>query len=127
MGTTAVPTGEVKFNRSEAYLIGNMKEGIYLSMEALIISRIDDVVIMRNRRRGSKFADMIVTFSPEMLKNTTIAEQDGDRFFLTGSDKYFASNAGIADAALVTARFKDSPVIRSYFMMLEFPVELGTR
>ena len=44
MGTTAVPTGEVEFNRSEAYLIGNTKEGIYLSMEALIISRIDDAI-----------------------------------------------------------------------------------
>ncbi len=44
MGTTAVPTGEVEFNRSEAYLIGSMKEGIYLSMEALIISRIDDAI-----------------------------------------------------------------------------------
>ena len=44
LGTTAVPTGEVEFDRSEAYQIGNEKNGIYLAMEALVISRIDDAI-----------------------------------------------------------------------------------
>ena len=44
LGTTAVPTGEVEFDRSVAYQIGNEKNGIYLAMEALVISRIDDAI-----------------------------------------------------------------------------------
>lgn len=44
LGTTAVPTGEVEFNNSRAYLVGNSDEGIYLSMEILVISRIDDAI-----------------------------------------------------------------------------------
>lgn len=44
MGTIAVPTGEVEFNDSEGYLIGKPEEGIYLAMEILVISRIDDAI-----------------------------------------------------------------------------------
>lgn len=44
LGTVAVPTGEVEFDRSEAFQIGNQKNGIYLAMEALVISRIDDAI-----------------------------------------------------------------------------------
>lgn len=40
--------------------------------------------------------------------NRTIAKKTSDGYVLTGSDKYFASNAGIADSAIVTARFEDS-------------------
>lgn len=36
--------------------------------------------------------------------NETIAERHGDAWRLQGTEKYFASNAGLADAALVTAR-----------------------
>jgi acyl-CoA dehydrogenase len=41
--------------------------------------------------------------------NTTIAVRGEDGWRLDGSEKYFASNAGIADVALVTARPKDGP------------------
>ncbi len=44
LGTTAVPTGEVEFNNSQAFLIGNQEDGVYLSMEILVISRIDDAI-----------------------------------------------------------------------------------
>lgn len=44
LGTTAVPTGEVEFRKSEAYRIGSGTNGIYLAMEALVISRIDDAI-----------------------------------------------------------------------------------
>lgn len=40
--------------------------------------------------------------------NRTVAVRSGDSYALTGSDKYFASNAGIADAAIVTARLEQS-------------------
>lgn len=36
--------------------------------------------------------------------NTTVASKEGDGWRLYGEDKYFASNAGIADLALITAR-----------------------
>ncbi len=36
--------------------------------------------------------------------NETVAYKDGDVWRLQGTEKYFASNAGLADAALVTAR-----------------------
>ncbi len=41
--------------------------------------------------------------------NSTIALKKGDKYYLTGEDKYFASNAGVADAAVVTARIDGSP------------------
>lgn len=44
LGTTAVPTGEVEFHDSTAYLLGKPDEGIYLAMEVLVISRIDDAI-----------------------------------------------------------------------------------
>lgn len=36
--------------------------------------------------------------------NTTTAKQDGNEWFIDGDSKYFSSNAGLADIALVTAR-----------------------
>ncbi len=44
MGTIAVPTGEVEFSDSEAYILGNGKNGIQIAMEILTISRIDDAI-----------------------------------------------------------------------------------
>lgn len=41
--------------------------------------------------------------------NRTLARQEGDRWRLYGDHKYFASNAGLADAALVTARPEGAP------------------
>lgn len=44
MGTVAVPTGEVEFDSSMGYLLGNEGQGIYIAMEILTISRIDDAI-----------------------------------------------------------------------------------
>ncbi|MFQ5864228.1 MAG: acyl-CoA dehydrogenase family protein [bacterium] len=41
--------------------------------------------------------------------NRATAKRDGGRWQLTSQDKYFASNAGIADGALVTARPEGRP------------------
>lgn len=41
--------------------------------------------------------------------NHTLASPDGQGWRLTGADKYFASNAGLADLALVTARPPGAP------------------
>ncbi len=39
-GTIAVPTGEVELEASEAYLLGEPEEGIYYTLEDLMVSRI---------------------------------------------------------------------------------------
>jgi alkylation response protein AidB-like acyl-CoA dehydrogenase len=41
--------------------------------------------------------------------NRATAKRDGSRWHVTSQDKYFASNAGIADGALVTARPEGNP------------------
>jgi len=41
--------------------------------------------------------------------NNTVAVQDGSGWRLSGKDKYFASNAGLADLAVVTARPEGAP------------------
>jgi len=43
-GTISVPTGEVEFHNSEAYLIGELKKGIYYTMEDLMVSRLANSV-----------------------------------------------------------------------------------
>ncbi|WP_028962668.1 acyl-CoA dehydrogenase family protein [Sulfobacillus thermosulfidooxidans] len=42
--TRAVPSGEVELNRSEAYLIGELEEGIYYTLENLTVSRLANAV-----------------------------------------------------------------------------------
>lgn len=42
--------------------------------------------------------------------NNTVAVEKGDKWYLTGTDKYFASDAGIADGAIVTAKYKEGGV-----------------
>lgn len=41
--------------------------------------------------------------------NRTLARRQGEAWRLDGQDKYFASNAGLADWAIVTARPEDAP------------------
>ncbi len=43
-GTISVPTGEVEFHNSEAYLLGEAKKGIYYTMEDLMVSRLANSV-----------------------------------------------------------------------------------
>jgi len=43
-GTISVPTGEVEFNNSEAWLIGEAEKGIYYTLENLMISRLSNAV-----------------------------------------------------------------------------------
>ncbi|MEM3204179.1 MAG: acyl-CoA dehydrogenase family protein [Saccharolobus sp.] len=43
-GTVSVPTGEVEFHNSEAYLLGEQNRGIYYTMEDLVVSRLANSV-----------------------------------------------------------------------------------
>ncbi|MEM3676485.1 MAG: acyl-CoA dehydrogenase family protein [Thermoplasmataceae archaeon] len=44
LGTILVPTGEVVLKNSEGYMLGSEENGIYISLEILEISRIDDAI-----------------------------------------------------------------------------------
>ncbi len=44
IGTRSVPTGEVEFEKSEAYLLGQRDWGIYLILEVLNVSRVANAV-----------------------------------------------------------------------------------
>ena len=43
-GTVSVPTGEVEFHNSEAHPIGDLRKGIYYTMESLMVSRLSNSV-----------------------------------------------------------------------------------
>jgi hypothetical protein len=43
-GTVSVPTGEVEFHSSEAHPIGDLRNGIYYTMENLMVSRLSNAV-----------------------------------------------------------------------------------
>lgn len=43
-GTISVPTGEVEFHDSEAHPIGDLRKGIYYTMENLMVSRLSNAV-----------------------------------------------------------------------------------
>jgi len=43
-GTVSVPTGEVEFKDSEAFLLGDEEKGIYYTMENLMVSRLSNAV-----------------------------------------------------------------------------------
>jgi acyl-CoA dehydrogenase len=43
-GTRAVPTGEVEFEGSEAFLVGKAEEGIYYTLETLTVSRFANAI-----------------------------------------------------------------------------------
>lgn len=44
----------------------------------------------------------------DLGSNETVSVKSGDKFILNGENKYFASNAGLADGAIVTARIEGS-------------------
>lgn len=44
LGVRAVPSGEVEFNGSQAYVVGDPKKGFYYMMEALNLSRVSNAV-----------------------------------------------------------------------------------
>lgn len=49
----------------------------------------------------------------DLGNNTTIAVKNGSIWTLKGSDKYFASDAGLADGAIVTAKIKEGYGVRN--------------
>lgn len=62
---------------------------------------------LKNPWYGATFYSEIQGGS-DLGANRTVATENSGRYLLNGSDKYFASNAGIADSAVVTARLEGS-------------------
>ncbi len=73
MGTVAVPTGEVELNNSIGYILGNLKDGIYIAMEILTISRIDDAIAATGIARKAlweayKYANIREAFGKKLIE-----------------------------------------------------------
>ena len=78
LGTVAVPTGEVEFHNSEAYLLGDSARGIYYGMEVLTISRIDDAIAATGIARKSLweaylYANTRVAFGKTIIDHPLLA------------------------------------------------------
>lgn len=78
LGTNAVPTGEVEFHNSKAYLLGDSGRGIYYSMEVLTISRIDDAIAATGIARKSLweaylYANRRVAFGKTIIDHPLLA------------------------------------------------------
>ncbi len=74
MGTVAVPTGEVEMNNSIGYILGDIKNGIYIAMEILTISRIDDAIAATGIARKAlweayKYANIREAFGKKLIKH----------------------------------------------------------
>ncbi|AKA48859.1 hypothetical protein IX51_06790 [uncultured archaeon] len=84
LGTTAVPTGEVEFENSKAYLLGDSPEGIYIAMEILTISRIDDAIAAVGMARKAlweavRFADRRTAFGKRVIEQPLMIKDLAER------------------------------------------------
>jgi acyl-CoA dehydrogenase len=59
--TRAVPSGEVEFDRSEAWLIGTAELGIYYTLESLLLSRLANAVAAMGIARKAQFEAQLRT------------------------------------------------------------------
>ncbi len=81
-----------------AYAIYKYAPQFKEALEALLSGRAWGATWMSETQGGS-----------DLGANRTTARPDGDGWRLDGEDKYFASNAGLADWAIVTARPQGAP------------------
>ncbi len=80
IGTRSVPTGEIRFEKSEAFLLGSVEQGIYLIMEVLNLSRvansIGSVALMQNAiNTAYEFASQRKAFGKFVIEFPLMAEQ----------------------------------------------------
>jgi len=84
IATRSVPTGELEFKNSEAYLLDENIPGIYLIMEVLNISRIANAVgsvavAHRAFAEAYSFAEHRVAFGKPVLQHPLLAQQFEDK------------------------------------------------
>jgi alkylation response protein AidB-like acyl-CoA dehydrogenase len=87
IGTRSVPTGEVELRDSQAYLLGNAEEGIYLILETLNISRtancIGSVALMQRAIvEALAFAEKRVAFGKAVAEHPLLRRQIEERVSL---------------------------------------------
>ncbi len=83
IGTRSVPTGEVEFHDSEAYLLGQPEQGIYLILETLNLSRVANSigsVALMQRALASvvDFATQRIAFGKPILEHPLLQGQFQD-------------------------------------------------
>jgi len=84
ISTRSVPTGEVELRDSEAYLLGNMDEGIYLILEVLNVSRIANSIgsvalAQRAISDALDFAECRVAFGRRIIEHPLLRRQFDER------------------------------------------------
>lgn len=84
IGTRSVPTGELEFRDSEAYLLNENYPGIYLIMEVLNISRIANAIgsvalAHRAYAEAYAFAEHRVAFGKPVLQQPLLAQEFHDK------------------------------------------------
>lgn len=89
-GTRSVPTGEVELRESEAYLLGQPEQGVYLILEVLNISRVANSVasvalMQRAMAEALIFAEGRVAFGKPILEHPLLRQQFEEKKALLAS------------------------------------------
>jgi acyl-CoA dehydrogenase len=84
IATRSVPTGECRFEKSEAHLLGRVDQGIYLILEVLNISRIANAIgcVALGQRALSEavqFAEQHCAFGKPIAQHPLLSRQIKDR------------------------------------------------
>lgn len=84
IGTRSVPTGEVELRQSEAYLLGEAREGVYLILETLNLSRVANslgsvALAQRALVTAWQFAQARVAFGRPVGEHPLLRRQFEDR------------------------------------------------
>jgi acyl-CoA dehydrogenase len=84
IATRSVPTGEIEFRDSEAWLLGQAEDGIYLILEVLNMSRVANSVgsvalAQRAMRDAVSFAQQRVVFGRPLVEQPLMRRQFEDR------------------------------------------------
>jgi len=93
IATRSVPTGEVELRESEAWLLGQAEQGIYLILEVLNISRVCNAVgsvalAQRAMADAHAFAQGRIVFGRPLIEQPLMRRQFVDRFCqLRGASK----------------------------------------
>ncbi len=87
IGTRSVPTGEVELRGSEAYLLGEPEQGIYLILEVLNLSRVANCIgsvalMQRAIAEAYAFAQQRVAFGKPVLEHPLLNQQFRDQISL---------------------------------------------
>ncbi len=80
IGTRSVPTGEIRLEKSEAYLLGSIEQGIYIIMEVLNLSRVANsigsaAIIQHAINLAYNFASQRTAFGKKVIEFPLMEKQ----------------------------------------------------